>query len=93
MHVAFNLIAGAAFQLQGVIIDVALRHIDEVNLASEAAVVPPIGLQRRHRVSAAGVIYGDDDEIASRLQRCGHIAVEWSEAALVVAHMHVVHKD
>jgi hypothetical protein len=55
VDVAFDLVARAAplftfLELQRVIVDVALRHIDEVDLASEAAVIPPVGLERGNGV-------------------------------------------
>ena len=68
MHIAFDLVAGAtplfiSLELKRIIVDVALRHIDEIDLAGESAVVPPVGLERRNGVCAARVIDGDDDEI------------------------------
>ena len=68
-----------------VVVDKGGGHGDERDVAREAAVVEPIDVDRGDAVDEAGGIDGDDDEVAARVEGGGDLAVEGSEASLVVA--------
>jgi hypothetical protein len=61
------------------------RRLDEAHAAGQAAVVPPVGVQRRQRVGAARVVDLDDDRVVARAHQPGHLERERREAALVLA--------
>ena len=58
---------------------------DEGDVAGEAAVVPPVGLEGGDAVGDAGVVDGDDNEVVAVFEDAGDVAVEGGEAALVLA--------
>ncbi len=70
-----------------------VRDFDEGDVAREAAVVPPVGLEGGDAVGDAGVVDGEDDEVFAVLEDAGDVAVEGSEAALVLADLFGVDPD
>ncbi len=68
-------------------------NFDEGDVAGEAAVVPPVGLQGGDAVGDAGVVDGEDDEVFAVLEDAGDLAVEGSEAAFVLADFFGVDPD
>ena len=80
-------------QVHIVVVDELHGHGDQRDVAREAAVVEPVDADRGNAIDLAGRIHGDDDEVAARMKRGGHFAVEGSEAALVVADALLVDPD
>jgi hypothetical protein len=59
--------------------------VDEGDVAGEAAVVVPVGLEGGDAVGEAGVVDGGDGEVVTVFEEAGDLAVEGGEAAFVVA--------
>ncbi len=95
MHdVALDLIAWTALQLQGIVVDVALRHTDKVDLAGEATIVPPVGLEGRDGVGAGGNRRRRRQQNSCRLPAMPRShRNRRRKTALVVTNMHVIHED
>ena len=85
MHVAFDEVVVGAAEVEVVVVDELRGDFDEGDVAGEAAVVPPVGLEGWDAVGDAGVVDGEDDEVFSVFEDAGDVAVEGSEAAFVLA--------
>ena len=85
VDVAFDEGVVGAAEVQVVVVDELRGDLDEGDVAGEAAVVPPIGLEGGDAVGDAGVVDGEDDEVVAVLEDAGEFAVERGEAALVLA--------
>ncbi len=93
VDVAFDEIVIRAAEVKVVVVDELRWDFDEGDVASEASVVPPVGLERGDAVGDAGVVDGDDDEVFSVFKDAGDVAVEGCEAALVFADFFGVDPD
>jgi hypothetical protein len=76
-----------------IVVDELRGDFDERDVAGEAAVVPPIGLESRDAVGDASVIDGEDYEVFTVFDDAGDVAVERSEAAFVFADFFGVDPD
>ncbi len=93
VDVAFDEVVVGAAEVEVIVVDELLREFDEGDVAGEAAVVPPVGLQGGDAVGDAGVVDGEDDEVFAVLEDAGDLAVEGSEAAFVLADFFGVDPD
>ncbi len=79
--------------MQVEIINEVLRHFDERNISGDAAVVPPIRLQRRDTVSQAGVVDCNHHKIRTIFEDAGHLGIERSKSTFVFADLLPIHPD
>ena len=80
-----------ALQMQVEVVDELFRHFDERNIAGQAAIIPPVRLQRWDAVGQAGVVDCHHDKIPALFEQAGHLAVEGSKSALVLADLLPIH--
>ena len=84
----------AAFQahhLHVVVLDVNGRHLHQLHIAGDAAVVPPVEDQRGHILGVALVVHLHDDRVLTLLQHLCDIEVEGCESADVMPGLLAVH--
>jgi hypothetical protein len=93
MDITFDQVVVGAAEMQIVIVDELRWNFDERDVASKAAIVPPVGLQGGNAVGDTGVVDGEDDEVAAVFEGTGNIAIEWSEAAFVLTDFLGVNPD
>src|SRR5271168_5101876 len=93
MDVTFDGLAVGSAEVKVVIIDETVGNGDDGDVSGEAAVVPPIGLQRGDAVGDAGIVDGDDGEVTAGMEDAGDLAVEGREAAFVVADVLAVDEE
>ena len=93
MDIAVYLIGGAADEMKIVVVDEAGGDFDECDVAGEAAVVEPVGLEGGNAFGQAGRVYSDDDEVIAVVEQVGGVAVVGGEAALVLAGEFAVDPD
>ena len=77
-------------QLQLVVLDVGLGHVDEQHVAYDAAVVPPVEDLRGHGLGLALVVDLDDDHVLAVAQLVGDVSIESCETSDVGAHLSAV---
>ena len=80
-------------EVKVVVVNEALRHVDEGYIAGDAAVVEPIRRWRGNSVVLPRVIDRNHDEVLSGVQLLRGFAVEAGKAALVIADMLPVDPD
>jgi hypothetical protein len=66
--------------MQVEIINELIRHFDERNISGNAAVVPPIRLQRRDAVGQADVVDRNHYKIRAIFEYAGHLRIERSKS-------------
>ena len=93
VNVAFDEGVVGAAEVEVIVVDDVGWEFDEGDVAGEAAVVPPVGLQGGDAVGDAGVVDGEDDEVFAVFEDAGDLAVEGSEAAFVLANLFGVDPD
>ena len=93
VDVAFDEGVIGAAEVEVVVVDVLGGDFDEGDVAVEAAVVPPIGLEGGDAVGDAGVVDGEDDEVFAVFEDAGDVAVEGGEAAFMLADFFGVDPD
>ncbi len=93
VDVALKLVLASALQLEGLVVDVGVRHFDEGDGPRDAAVVPPVHAQRGDAVDGAGVVDGGHDEVVAVFHDAGDVTVEGGEAAFVIADVLAVDED
>jgi len=92
MHVAFD--STAIFvEVKVIVVDEGVRDGNKRDIACEATVVPPIGIQGGHAVRLAGIIYSDHGKVFAGVQRCSYIAIKRSIAAFMFAGLDTVDPD
>ena len=79
--------------MEAVVVDELGGEFDEGDVAGEAAVVPPVGLEGGNAVGDASVVDGEDDEVFSVFEDAGEFTVEGGVAALVLADFFGVDPD
>src|SRR3954463_15400601 len=90
---AFDFRFGPALQLQAIVIDKGLRHLDEGYIACDTSVVPPICLECGNAILEPRTIHGDNREVAAVVNDVRDFAIKGSEAAFVLASFLPVHPD
>jgi len=93
VDIAFDGFVVGAAEVQVVVVDELCGDFDERDISGKAAVVPPVGLQGGDTVGDAGVVDGEDDEVFAVFEDAGDLAVEGSEAALVLADFFRINPD
>ena len=93
MNVAVNLIGGAADEVKIVIVDKAGGDFDESDVAGDATIVEPVGLQGGNAIGQSCGIDCDDDEVVAIMEEVSGVAIVGSEAALVLAGVLAVDPD
>ena len=68
-------------------------RLEQHDIAREAAVVPPVGVDGRHALGMALVVDAHDERVACRTQPAGHLELERREAAHVPAEFLAVQID
>ena len=79
-------------QLQRIVIDKRFRRLDQRHVTRQPAVVPPVGVQRRHAVALALVVDMDHHEVVAIVKQAGDLAVERREPSFVVAGFLAIHE-
>src|SRR5208337_3965569 len=85
MHPAFDFISRSALEMKIEFINVAVWHFDKRDLAGQAAVVPPVRLQRGYAVREPGAVHGDDGEVISVSKGLRDFAIESGKTSFVFA--------
>ena len=93
VDVAFDERVVGAAEVEVVVVDELGGDFDEGDVAGEAAVVPPVGLEGGDAVGDAGVVDGEDDEVLAVFEDAGDVAVKGGEAAFVLADFFGVDPD
>jgi hypothetical protein len=91
MYPALNSGLAATLQMQVEVVNKFLRYFDERNIPGDAAIVPPIRLQRRYPVRQAGVVDRHHYKIHAVFEGACHLVVKWCKSALVLAGLLPVH--
>ena len=86
MHPALDRRA-AMIQMQVIVVNELLRHIHKRHIPGESAVVKPIRIHGGNAVSLPGIVYRNHREVLPGMQEFGDFAIEWSEAAFVLAYL------
>src|SRR5690348_11802491 len=82
-----NFVYRALCELDEIVANECLRHIDQVDVALDAAVIPPVCVDARDAVRPACVVYFHDDEVLPVADRVGHFEIEGRESAFVLAEL------
>src|SRR6266566_871192 len=90
---AGDMVARSLLQLDKVVLHETCRRLDQLDLASEPAIVPPIGNQCRNCVSAALVVYFYDQRIRFVSHQICYVKIERRETALVPPNLFPVKID
>ena len=85
LHPAFDLAARSFFELNEVVLNKCLRHLDERHRTCDSAVIPPIGVDRRDLIFSTSVVDPENEEISLRLHAVGDLEIEGRETTLVMA--------
>ena len=91
MHIPLDHAPRRPVQMQLEVVDKALRHRHQRDVARQSAVVVPIRLQCRNAVGDPCAVYKNDHAVAARLHRLCRLAVERRIPALVRAQQLPVH--
>src|SRR5262249_26423965 len=83
LYPAFDAVGRSFLELNDVVLNECLWHLDQGDRASNATVVPPIRSDGRHLVLGPTIIDPDYDEIVSWPHAFGDFEVKRSETALV----------
>ena len=71
--------------MKKVVLNKCLRHFDHLHASGQSAVVPPVGLQRRHTVQSAGVVDFHDNAVLALDKLVCDFEIKWRESANVLA--------
>src|SRR4030095_2474039 len=80
---AGDLIARTFLKLEEIVLDKSLRHFDECYFTSQASIVPPVSVERRHSITTTFVVDLDDKIIVFLMNKPCNLKVEWSETTFM----------
>ena len=80
-------------ELQVVILEIYLRHLDQTDIAGDATVVPPVEDERGHILGAALVVDLNDDHVFALDEQVADIIVERCETTNMVTSSLTVYPD
>jgi hypothetical protein len=89
----FDLVPGAPTKLKKVVTDEGPWNFDQQNAAGQAAVVPPVGVDRRNPLASAPVVHLDDQSVLSLPHLTGDFEVEGRETPFVSPERFAVEVD
>ena len=82
-----------AIEAQIVLVDKALRHVDQGNIARNASVVPPVCIERGDAVGQSRIVDRHHNEVRACVELLRSLAVEAGESSLVIANVFTVDPD
>src|SRR5439155_4784008 len=82
-HPAADPLSRALLQLNEIVLDKSSWRLNQLHLASQSAIVPPIRDQCRNRVAPPLIVHFNNQEIASVSNEFGYFKIERRESALV----------
>src|SRR5215471_90664 len=77
----------ALLQLNKIILDISIGHLDKTNVPSDATVIPPVCIDRWHCFAETFVVYFDDQKVIFVFNEFGYFEIKGCEAAFMTTEL------